>query len=180
MSPLDRTIAAIIKAEGGDRFTNNPADPGGATKFGITARGLAECWGRPVSPAEIASLTDDDAYAFYRWLAADSKIDQIPNEAVLHVVFDAAVNMGRTPAIRLLQRALGVKADGVIGPVTLAAVPHLDGLRLARIALAERMEFYGRLAAGDLTDADKDGIPDRLEFLPGWLNRVGHLMRTYA
>lgn len=173
-------VDRIIADEGGERFTDNPADPGGATKWGITARGLAECWDRMPSREEIRDLTLEDARSFYRWLMEESRVARIPNPIVRWVTFDAVVNSGRVQGVKLLQRALGTKPDGVIGPVTLAAVPHLDGARLARIALAERMEFYGRLAAGDLTDADRDGIPDRLEFLPGWLSRIGRMMRALA
>lgn len=41
---------------------------------------------------------------------------------VARPVFDAAVNQGVSRAARFLQLAAGVKADGKIGPVTLAAV----------------------------------------------------------
>jgi hypothetical protein len=44
----------------------------------------------------------------------------------------------------------------------------------------EQMLFYGRLAAQNLTDADMDGVPDQLEFLPGYLNRLARKMRTVA
>jgi hypothetical protein len=40
-------------------------------------------------------------------------------------VFDAAVNMGRDKAVRLLQRACGVAQDGVMGGNTIAAANRL-------------------------------------------------------
>ena len=92
------------------------------------------------------------------------------------VVFDAVLNHGRALGIRLLQRALGVRDDGVIGSVTLAAVPHLDARRLAARALTERLRPYGRLISGNLTDADRDGIQDNTEFAAGWINRAAGLM----
>lgn len=176
----DEIVTRIIADEGGDRFVDNPADPGGATKFGITARGLAPFLGRTPDPAEIAALTLDDARAFYHWLLGTTGIDRIQNDTVRWFVFDAAVHMGATQAVKLLQRALGVKDDGVLGPVTLAATPYLDGAKLCRLAGVEQMLFYGRLAAKNLTDADRDGVPDQLEFLPGYLNRLARKMREVA
>lgn len=173
-------IARVIADEGADRFTLNPADPGGATKFGITARGAAPWWGHVPTPDEIKAFTLDDAQRFYGWLLAESGIARITNDAVRYFVFDAAVHMGTQQAVKLLQRALGVMDDGALGPVTLAAIPLLDGTKLCRLIGVEQMLFYGRLAAKNLTDADRDGVPDQLEFLPGYLNRLARKMRDMA
>jgi lysozyme family protein len=178
-------IDQIIRDEGGDKFTHDPADPGGATKFGITIPALSDCWkacgivGKPES-SDIEKLTYDGAVSFYEWLLKSSKIGQIINEDVRYFVFDAAVHMGVKQATKLLQRALSVNDDGALGPVTLAACPYLDGNKLCRLVGIEQMLFYGRLAAQNLTDADKDGVPDQLEFLPGYLNRLARKMRTVA
>jgi lysozyme family protein len=68
-------------------------------------------------------------------------------------VFDAAVNQGVSPAIRLLQTALGVEDDGVIGPQTLSAVgkfplPDICSLYLAlrgmRYSSTVAFERYGK------------------------------------
>lgn len=173
-------IGKVIADEGGDKFTDNPADPGGATKFGITARGLADYWKRTPNPSEIRDLTYPQAAEFYQWLMESSGIGKITNDMARWFVFDAAVHTGKTQAVKLLQRALGVKDDGVLGPVTLAAVPYLDGTKLCRLFAIQQMLFYGRLAAGNLTDADKDGVPDQLEFLPGYLNRLARKMEAVA
>jgi len=178
-------IERIIYDEGGDRFTCDPADPGGATRFGITIPALKDCWkacgieGTPVA-SDIEKLTHDGAVSFYAWLLKSSKIGSIINADVRYFVFDAAVHMGVRQATKLLQRALQVNDDGALGPVTLAAIPYLDGTKLSRLVGIEQMLFYGRLAAGNLTDADKDGKPDQLEFLPGYLNRLARKMRSVA
>lgn len=178
----DAIITRVIEDEGGEQYTDRPDDKGGPTKWGITRDALAECRGRPVTSDEVRALTLYDAKVFYTWLMISTRIEQVVNDAVRYVLFDAAVNMGAKQAVRLLQRALGVKDDGVLGPVTLASIPRGEeaGLKVVRLALAEKMLFYGRLAAGDLTDADKDGIPDYLEFLNGWLNRTARQMREFA
>jgi lysozyme family protein len=169
-------IDRVIVREGGDHFTDDPADRGGATKFGITQNALAEWLRRPVHREEVRDLTLERAREFYAWLLEDSGVGRILNPLLREVVFDGVVNHGRAPGVRLLQRALGVRDDGVIGPVTLAAVPHLDARRLAARALTERLRLYGRLISGNLTDADRDGIPDNTEFAAGWINRAAGLM----
>ena len=42
------------------------------------------------------------------------------------IVFDDGVVQGQQTAIRNLQKALGVRVDGLIGPDTLDAVSHAD------------------------------------------------------
>ena len=178
-------VLRIIEDEGGDKFTFNPADPGGATKFGITIPALTDLWkslGVDHDPTadDIQALTHEGAVSYYLWSLKASKIGQIINPMVRYVVFDAAVHMGVKQAVRLLQRALSVDDDGVLGPVTLAATPYLNSDKLCRLFAVEQMLFYGRLAAKNLTDADKDGTPDQLEFLPGYLNRLARKMRALA
>ena len=178
-------VTAVIVAEGGSAFTYRADDPGGATRWGITVPALTDWWrSRGIAatpgPMDIRDLDADKARDFYGWLMEHTGIARIPNDTVRYFVFDAAVHMGAQQATKLLQRALGVADDGVLGPVTLAACPRLDGDKLARLVGVEQMLFYGRLAAGNLTDADKDGVPDQLEFLPGYLNRLSRKMRTVA
>ena len=90
------------------------------------------------------------------------------------------VHSGPKNAVRFLQRALRAPADGVFGQQTLAALWNQDRRRLFWLVLAECMEFLGRLISKDLTDADRDGIPDNAEFAAGWFNRLGELMRDAA
>lgn len=167
----DLIIGAVLQREGG--YTDDPADRGGPTNFGITQATLAQWRGRPVSADDVRTMTEAEARTIYADLyLSRTGIGRIANDDVRAVVFDAAVNHGAKPAIRLLQRALGLHDDGVIGPVTLSAIPYLDGRRLAVRVLAERCRLYGRLISGNTTDADRDGIPDSTEFAAGWLNRV--------
>jgi len=175
----DEIIDSIFEREKG--YVDNPADGGGPTNFGVTLETLAHYRGLPVSADDMRALTMGEARQIYREeYLHGPRIDLITNEALRMVVLDAAVNHGPRTAIRMLQRALRVKDDGVIGDVTLAALPHLDQRRVAIFALAERAEFYGRLVSHDLTDRDKDGVPDNTEFDSGWMNRLGGLMRGVA
>lgn len=146
----------ILSAEGGE--VNNAADRGGHTRYGISQRAYPDI--------DIASLTPDEArdiYARDYWEAAHC--NQLP-EPVATAHFDAAVNHGVWRASILLQRALRVAEDGIIGPVTLARVEQADPLQLLLDMLGHRALFYHRIVANDASQN---------RFLHGWLLRTYRL-----
>ena len=115
--------------------------------------------GRPVSVAEVRALTRVEAGAIYRRLYwATVKAEGLPAGLDL-AVFDLAVNSGPGRAARLLQRALGLLEDGVIGPKTLDAVASRDPAATVRALTRERLGFLGRL-------------PTWKTFGRGWRRRV--------
>lgn len=133
VSPFERAFRIVVGEEGG--YVNDPRDPGGETKFGISKRAYPD--------VDIRNLTLDDARAIYRrdyWDRVGG--DDLPYRWAL-LVFDAAVNQGVDPAIRMMQDALGVMVDGNIGPRTLAAANLDDDRRPARF-LALRVFRYQR------------------------------------
>jgi len=74
-------------------------------------------------------------------------------------VFDLAINSGVGRASKLLQRAVGVAADGAIGPATLAAVANVNPRELATKVCEARMAFL-------------QGLPTWETFGKGWARRV--------
>lgn len=127
-------LAIVLVHEGGAKVTNDPADPGGLTKYGISKRANPDL--------DIANLTEAQAGAIYReryWTPC--RCGEMPWPVAL-VVFDCAVNMGVGRAARLLQMALRVPADGAIGPKTLAALASADALAVAREIQAQRIMAY--------------------------------------
>lgn len=172
----DPIIEAVLKREGGDTPLT-AADHGGLTRFGIT-RPFLHTYGTEGQTVE--NLTVDDARAVYAAFMKATRIGDIVNDDLRGVVFDAAVLSGSTAAIKTLQRALGVRADGIIGNVTLAALPHLDGRKLALLFLCDRIDFLAAITAGNLEDRDRDGIPDNLEMLRGWIRRATDQVRGLA
>lgn len=134
MADFSTAIPGLLKREGGPVFTEDPDDPGGATKFGISQRAYPKI--------NVRALTEDMAIQLYR---ADywSKIrgDEIHSQAVAEAVFDAAVNQGPGTAARWLQEIAGVGQDGILGPVSLAAInslPEVETLAQFRIKRIER------------------------------------------
>ena len=156
---FDQAFDILLKHEGG--FSDHAADPGGKTRFGITeavAREVGYRGDMRELPMDLAKRIYKDRY----WDAVRG--DELP-EAVRYAVFDAAVNSGPRQAILWLQRAVGVKDDGIIGPVTLAAVRAGDPEHLVRRMLAQRLRFMASL-------------PNWPAFGRGWARRIADLMET--
>jgi lysozyme family protein len=140
---FEAALALILDQEGG--FADHPADPGGPTKFGITQATLARRLGRPVSADQVRRLGPAEVRAIYRehyWNAV--RADDLPS-GIDVAVFDCAVNSGPGRAARLLQKALDVPVDGVVGPVTLAAARNGSPTHIIRTMTEARLAFLERL-----------------------------------
>tara|TARA_R110002020_G_scaffold36451_7_gene109617 strand:+ start:79 stop:831 length:753 start_codon:yes stop_codon:yes gene_type:complete len=138
----------VLRHEGG--YVDHPRDPGGATKLGITRRTLAR-W-RQVSPwwdlpkSAVRDLGRAEAARLYRALYWDAcKAGQLPPGLDL-ALFDFAVNAGPSRAIRTLQAELGVRVDGLVGPLTLAAVSKRGASGLIGALCDRRLSFLRRLS----------------------------------
>lgn len=113
---FDTAFDLVVTHEGG--FSNHPDDPGGATMYGITEAVARENG----YTGAMKDLTLDFAKSVYRKKYWDAcRCDQMP-DPIRYPLFDAAVNSGPGQAIKWLQLAVGVKADGVIGPITQQSV----------------------------------------------------------
>lgn len=131
MSNFDRAIAIVLAEEGG--YVNDPRDPGGETKFGISKRQYPDI--------DIAALTLSDAKDIYRRDYWDvCKCDYLPWPLCLFV-FDSAVNQGVGAAVRMLQRALDVPQDGILGLRTMAAAAKARPWHAARFMAFRAMRY---------------------------------------
>ena len=111
MGDFHRCIDRILAEEGG--LSAHPADPGGLTNYGISQRSYPTL--------DIAALTLADAQALYRrdyWQPLHG--DSLPPGLDL-LLLDCAINQGVVTAIQLLQQALRIEDDGLIGTKTLTA-----------------------------------------------------------
>lgn len=167
------------KREGG-KYTNDPEDKGGPTRWGVTQRTLAGWRLRDVTPEEVERLTLEEALSIYRAQYLNGPgFAQISSAPVRALLVDMAINHGPRTAVELLQQAVGVRADGKFGPNTLAAVRLCSMEALWLRIFAERLELFGVLGASP-RDADHDGHPDAQRFSEGWHNRLARLMRERA
>jgi len=161
-SNFERALACVLAHEGG--YVDHPSDPGGATNLGITQATLAHHRGGPVSKAQVRALTRAEAAVIYRqryWAAIQG--DSLPGGVDL-LLFDFAVNSGPARAVRMLQRALGVSEDGVVGPQTLAALARADPAGVVDAVTRQRLGFLQRL-------------PTWATFGRGWRSRVEAVRR---
>jgi lysozyme family protein len=149
----------LLKHEGG--YSDHAADPGGKTRYGVTeavAREVGYRGDMRELPIELAQRIYKDRY----WDAVQA--ENLPPD-VRYIVFDGAVNSGVSQSIKWLQRACGVRDDGVIGPVTIRAASTLHAEGLKRRILAQRLRFMAKL-------------PNWPAFSRGWANRICDLLET--
>lgn len=163
MAGFPQAVEIVFRAEGG--LADDPQDRGGRTNLGITTE-LWERWrdrlGKPGTAVDACDRTD--AYRIYftdYW--TKGKCDGLPWPLSL-AHFDSMVQHREAP--RLLQRALGVKEDGLIGPATLNAAPPANAVRLAEDLIWTRLAYYR-------------GLSDFPHFGRGWLDRMATL-REYV
>lgn len=154
---FDRALALVLRWEGG--FVDDPADPGGATNRGITLATLSAARGRPATRDDVKALGLEETAAIYRTRYWDAVQGDVLPAGVDVVVFDAAVHSGPRQAVRWLQQALGVAADGRIGPVTMAALAAADPASLIRAMTSRRLAML-------------ETLPGAGRFGRGWTRRV--------
>lgn len=172
----DDVVTGVLQREGWPKVTNDRSDLGGLTKGGITLQALARYRGRRVVPQELLDLTEADARALYRQAyIVDPGFQAIVVLPLQAFVVDYTVHSGVVQAVKDLQTALGgVAVDGVLGPVTLAALAHADAHRLLVTLIRSRSQYLHHLA---LRDPDVlawlDTHPTaQLHNLNGWNNRI--------
>lgn len=108
---FDEALAFVLLHEG--ESSNDPDDTGGLTKFGISSKAHPEVYQSSFDKADALAIYESDYWK-------QCKCAQF-HPAIGFMLFDCAVNQGPNAAVRMLQRSLNVKADGIIGPITLAA-----------------------------------------------------------
>jgi lysozyme family protein len=166
MGSFEKCMKITSAWEGG--WSDHNRDPGGKTMYGITQATLSEDLGRPASVAEIRNLSELEARRIYRKRYWDRiSGDKLPPGIDL-CVFDFGVNSGPDRAVRSLQAALGVTADGWVGPLTLAAIYHQPTRELVQTLCDRRLAFM-KVAK------DKKGKRLWPVFGKGWGNRVADI-----
>lgn len=137
-------LAAVLHHEGG--YVNHPSDPGGMTNLGCTKRVWEEWVGHDVDEKAMRALTSADVAPLYKAKYWDKvKGDELP-DGVDYIVFDAAINSGPGRAAKWLQQAVGVTADGAIGPGTLKAVSEMPAQEIVEKYQQIRLEFLQALS----------------------------------
>lgn len=140
----DESLKAVLEWEGG--YTNDAADPGGPTNWGITIFDARMYWKADASAADVRQMPLSVAKEIYRSKYWDAlRCDEMP-PGVDYCVFDYGVNSGISRSAKVLQRLLGVMVDGKIGNETLEALMEADPKKIISDMCDERLAFLQGLS----------------------------------
>ena len=153
LSCLEFTLAE----EGG--FSQDSRDCGGATKFGVTIATLSRWRGSSCNSDDVKNMEHDEAKEIYYELYWQPILCGEMADGIDLQVFDFGVNAGIGCSAKLLQRAVQVSSDGIIGPITLSALRRLDPILLINRLTEKQDAFYRSLA-------------DFSVFGNGWIKRL--------
>lgn len=160
---FEQCLALVLKHEG--NFVNHPKDPGGMTNLGVTKKVWEEWVKHPVDEAAMRALGPADVGPLYKdryWNRVRG--DDLPS-GVDYAVFDLAVNSGVGRASKILQAALGLPTDGIVGPKTIEAAQAANAKELATNVCERRQDFLQSLPTFDT-------------FGRGWTRRVSEVEET--
>lgn len=168
----------IFENEGGAVFVDDPDDPGGATRWGISlrfcreefaARRVALSFQIPLTGCDIRTLTLEQAEEIYRVCWWDLYgYGRLEDQRVAGKLFDASVNMGPMVAHQIAQLAVNscgadVVVDGHLGPISVLAINVCNPDKWLMAACARMRQHYRAIVAVNFRKA---------KFLNGWLARA--------
>nr|DAE48477.1 MAG TPA: Lysozyme [Caudoviricetes sp.] len=165
MANSSKLVPFILQWEGG--FVNDPDDLGGATNMGVTI-GTYEAYcrkkGYPRPTIErLKNLTKEEWAEIFKTLYWDRwKADAINSQAVANIIVDWVWASG-VHGIKRPQKLLGVVADGLVGPKTIAAINAADPKKLFDAIKADRAKFIDEICKAR---------PKNEKYRKGWMNRI--------
>lgn len=172
MAKVELLAPYIKKWEGG--FVNDAADRGGATNMGVTIGtwrqvGYDKNGDCDIDIHDLKLLTADEMicrvlkpHYWNRW-----KADLIKSQKVANILVDWVWCSG-VHGIKIPQRLLGVKDDGIVGDKTIEALNAQNPDKFFRVVFDARKKFLN-----DITISR----PANKRFLKGWLNRLEDIKR---
>lgn len=146
-------IGLVLDWEGGGKLTDDKADAGGLTRWGISKR-----WHPEVDVENLTREGAIDLYHAFYW--EPIRADELPAPLAL-ILFDSCVNPGQGWAVPALQRILRLSADGVVGPDTIESAARSDWRAVMALTSARLEEFDRRVRVR----------PVNIRFGAGWRNR---------
>lgn len=165
MADMNKLIPFIFKWEGG--WSNHKNDKGGATNMGITIatwkrHGYDKNRDGVIDAKDLKLITREDAIKILRIYWNKWKADQIKNQSIANILVDWVWGSG-VNGIKIPQRILGVKQDGIVGPKTIEAINKYEQKILFDKIHKAREQYFRDICRRDNT---------QYVFLNGWLNRL--------
>ena len=175
VSHFTPAVEVVLEHEGG--YVNDPDDPGGPTKFGLSLRQLLEDgeisrWDHDrdgdLDAEDIKNISESQAVTYYYERYWDPQPYKLLDQSLATKMLDLSVHLGSGRANKLLQRALRangqpIDVDGLLGPQTLAAVTKVDTPILLLSLKSSQIRFYRSLV---------EAHPRLAKFERGWLARA--------
>lgn len=164
---FEQAIAVVLSHEG-SKFTDLPNDSGGPTKFGLTIEDAKQFGIKTADADYIKGLTKEPAEEIYRQVFWNPmEMGGVDNATIATVLLDQAVLAGIPTVAYMVQKILGLKQDGVMGPLTIATLNKQDMAQFCFTFLRSMSHHYSDLCFKNST---------QLEFLTGWEDRIFSLL----
>lgn len=169
MADVNKLVPHILKWEGG--FVNDPDDLGQATCKGVCFKTYKLYRQRKKLPkptlGDLRNISDGEFASILKEMYWDAcRADEINSQSVANAIVDWAWHSGTTTAAKEIQRVLGVKADGIIGNITLSAINSQSPLPLFGKIKAARVKYIERICKSR---------PVNQKYYRGWMNRINDL-----
>jgi lysozyme family protein len=149
MAEFSRAILKVLANEG--NYSSDPNDRGGATKFGISQKSFPDL--------DIKNLSIDQAKQIYHQCYWEKICgDQIENQLLADKILDLAVNLGISRITKMIQKIVGTKIDGHMGPATIQAINAHDPVKLLTEIRKAAIIYYKSL--------------NQPKFIRGWTLRL--------
>lgn len=174
-------------------YGNDPVDPGGPTMVGITLetyKAYCKAKKKPMPTIQdLKSISYAEWFDIFKTRFWDKmRADEINSQSIANLCVNTVWGSG-AGYIKTIQGVVGVKGDGIVGPITLKAInenPHPADLfqRLWN----RRKKFFEDIVARSVADYERKIGRKATErellkytkkrFLKGWLNRLNDFKYT--
>lgn len=138
-----RSLSLVLKHEGG--WSDHSKDPGGATMKGVTLANFRRYVKANATKDDLRKISDEQIATTYRRHYWDAVAGAELPDGVDFAVFDFGVNSGPSRSIKFLQKIVGVKQDGKLGPASIAAVKAMPAAEVINRLCDDRLTFLKRL-----------------------------------
>jgi len=184
MADIKKLAPVVAKWEAG--FVNDPTDKGGATNMGITIGtwrqiGYDKDGDGDIDVQDIRALDEHDFSAVLKVYWNRWQANRLINQSVANILVDWVFTSGAW-GIKIPQRILGLKEDGVVGPKTLEALNSQNQKELFNKIFEARKKFFNDIVINSVLKYEKEIKRKSTEkeklkftqkrFLAGWLNRL--------